>query len=139
MTFSAVLLRVLALAVQVRSARRLWEAEHPLPRTEVGGFTIITLSDLQGAPPLPEEIAFRSFCQTLSPARVYMTILVMCAGRGDFGSSFDILECYAGLSDVLQRPEWSVNHMLGKHPLPEYLARGVRLLDEMGVDIDGLC
>jgi hypothetical protein len=139
MPFSGVLLRLLSLALGVRAARRAQDRLLPSAGEKVGGFVVISLADVPVLPPLPEEMAFRSFCRTLSPAQIYMSILVMYAGRGDFGDGFDVLEWYEKLSDANHCPEWAVSQMLSKDPLPEYLARGVRLLDEMRVHIDGLC
>ena len=129
MRFSAVLLRLLALAVAVQNARRL--------RTSDGGAEV----DLSQppSPPLLEETAFRSYCANLSPAQLYMAAMVMYAGRGDFGEEFDLLDRYQQMSDTFHSPDWAIGQMLGKFPLPEYLAGGVRRLDALGADLDGLC
>jgi Protein of unknown function (DUF3775) len=136
MAFSNVLLRLLALAVELQAARR---AQPALPGVQAGRLVAIKLSDIPVSPPLPQATAFREYCKGLTPAHLFMATVVMYAGRGDFGETFDVLDRYEQMSNGFRSPDWAAQQMLGKVPLPEYLAAGIRLLDEMRCNIDGLC
>ena len=129
MTFTAVLQRLQELALALQTARR----------ADVAGRGVVCDLSEPFEPPLPERQAFREYCQILSPAQLYMAIMVMYAGRNDFGETFDILDRFEQMSDTFHSPDWAIGQMLEKSPLPDYLADGIRRLNRMGVEIDQLC
>ena len=142
MPYSRVLLRLLALAVELQAARGVrWRKDPAVIQARSqssGSLVAIPLSALSSEP-LPQADALREYCATLKPAQIYMAVVVMYAGRGDFGSTFDIMDCYQKMSDAFRSPEWAVQKLLDKEPLPQFLAAGIRILTEMGCDIDSLC
>jgi hypothetical protein len=72
---------------------------------------------------------------------VYMLATIMCLGRGDFGEvvkKASFLKQFKYISGIFANPEQAVSQMLEKAPLAEYLEKGVRKLEQAGIDVDAL-
>lgn len=83
------------------------------------------------------ESKLRDFLSHLPAATIYMLTTVMYLGRGDFGTA-GLLNSYENMSDTFDKPEFAIDQMLEKVPLPEYLEDGLKRLSEGGVDVNTL-
>jgi hypothetical protein len=130
MKLSEIINRVISLATAIRG---YWAEE--LPKRHPN-YPLINLADNSGPPP-PQEKELRAFLKGLPAATIYTLTFIMYLGRGDFGPE-DLLARYEEMSDRFSKPEWAVSQMLGKAPLAEYLAKGLRYLSEANMDVDRL-
>ncbi len=103
------------------------------------GQKFIRMSDLAAnpGPVAPERPVLRAFLMSLPVATIYAIEFIMYLGRGDFDPD-EFLERYEQMSDTLDKPEWDVDHMMGKNPLAMYLSDGVKRLSEANIDVDRL-
>ncbi len=135
MRLSEVLDRLIELAEErdrVRGRR-----SRPKTRTRPLKLVAIPLSQIQPAPPPPQNESMRTLLAPLPPAAISLLLVVMYVGRGDFDTD-DLLDHYVQMSDTLRRPEWSIQAMIDKSPLADYLKAGRGKIRAAGIDLDRL-
>ncbi len=115
--FSEAAAKVIALAQVIRS---YWNEE--LPKRHPN-YPIVDPFEDSGPPP-PEEAELEEFLEGLPPNWIYQLILVMYLGRGDFGTP-DLPAQFEYVKTMFRKPEWAISQMMGKGPLPRYLANGL--------------
>jgi hypothetical protein len=129
MKFSEIIRYVVAMATAIQESRA---------EVQKGNPTYSVISEFKDfGPPLPQQDELRDFLKGLPTAKVYMLAVIMYLGRGDFGIE-KLLERYEEVSDRFHKPEWAIDQMLGKAPLAKYMFKGQTLLENAGIDVDGL-
>ncbi len=131
MTFSAIVTQVITLATELQSRRT--------ERRSRQGYEIpIPVGDVDElAESLADAAELRKFLEELPAGAIYMLTVLMYFGRGDFAAN-ELLSRYEQVSDNFNKPQWAINQLIGKVPLPNYLTSGRRLLSEAGIDVDSL-
>ena len=61
----------------------------------------------------------------------------MYLGRGDFGTP-DLPAQFEYVKTMFRKPEWAISQMMGKGPLPRYLANGLDRLKRDKINPDML-
>jgi hypothetical protein len=130
MSFSEAATKVIELATKIRD---YWNAELPKRHPQ---YPIVSPGEDSGPPP-PEETELRSFLEGLSDEELYKLVLLMCLGRGDFGTE-DLAMQYKRISDRYRKRERAISQIEGKAPLADYLTDGIAELQRTGINIDEL-
>ena len=81
-----------------------------------------------------EETNLLDFLLSLPPATIYMTTAIMYLGRGDFATSDGLMDQYTYVSNNFPDPKLASSQMFEKMPLPEYLEKGLKIIQNEKID-----
>lgn len=128
MKLSEIATEVILLADSIRA---YWDKELPKRHPD---YPFIKPGESSGSPP-PEASQLRRLLLGLDDELVYQLILVMYLGRGDFDTR-DLDGDLQQMRDTFGKPENAVAQMMDKAPLGDYLADGLEILRNEGIDVD---
>lgn len=97
-------------------------------------FPIVDLSALP-SPPSEEEKIVKDFLRRQPVATIYMLLLTMYLGRGDFPVG-DLLSRYEEFSDSFTKTDWAIDQMIGKGNLVDNLQNGRLIMSVAGEDLN---
>jgi hypothetical protein len=129
MNLSDIIARVIELSTIVKHKHDERSAAEPLGREYV------PFAVRRG--PTEAETELTKFLYAQNVAVIYTLVLIMYAGRGDFPID-DFMTQYEEMGDTFDKPDYAVNQMMEKVPLPDYLQSGLDLLEQAGINVDTL-
>lgn len=130
MKFSKIVRKVISLSkAAIRTRMESTDEDQPMVTWE--DYTSPT------KPAVLEERRLREFLEAQPAEVIYMLTALMHLGGGDFGPK-DLLDQYTEISETFGGPKNAAAHMFTSMLLSEDLENALRVLDESGIDVDGL-
>lgn len=115
------------------ASRAYWDRE--LPRRHPH-YPLIRAGEDSGPPP-PEDTQIQALLESLPEQQIYVLILLMYLGRGDF-SAEQLLGAYQSLKETFPSRELAIAQMTGQGTLAEYLTDAMEELQRRRIDVDTL-
>jgi hypothetical protein len=131
MDLSKIVQEVISLSEEIQA---YWEVELPKRHPD---YPFVHSGEDSGPPPVAEK-RLEEFLGSLPKEIIYTIALIMCVGRGDFGTD-DLAGHYKEVKRMFGRSASAASRqMMQKSSLADYLRDGLDELRKSGVDVDHL-
>jgi hypothetical protein len=119
--------------VLAKAIRKYWNTELPKRHAH---YPVVSPGEDSGPPP-SEQKELKDLLSKLPEDIIYKLALIMCVGRGDFGTD-DLPGHYEALKATFGNPDRTASQMTAKASLADYLTDGLAELKKSGIDVDNL-
>src|SRR5260370_1023870 len=115
------------------ASRAYWDRELPKHHPH---YPVIRAGEDSALPP-PEDGQIQALLKSLPEDQLYVLILLMYVGRGDF-SADDLLAAYQTMKETFPSKDLAIAQMTGMKALAEYLTDAMEEIQKRHIDLDSL-